>query len=58
MEGIRDSNDVTAALQVASAAEDVGKIQSLSIEYAATASQLEELMAAWEELAHEQGMAG
>ena len=50
--------DVTAALQVASAAEDVGKIQSLSIEYAATASQLEELMAAWEELAHEQGMAG
>jgi ATP-binding cassette subfamily F protein 3 len=51
-------DDVTAALQAASAAEDVGKIQSLSIEYAAIAKRLEELMAAWEELAHEQGMAG
>jgi ATP-binding cassette, subfamily F, member 3 len=50
--------DVSAALQRASAAEDVGKIQSLSIEYASTVRRLEELIEAWEELAHEQTMAG
>jgi ATP-binding cassette subfamily F protein 3 len=50
--------DVSAALQIASGAEDVGKIQSLSIEYSATADHLEGLMSAWEELAHEQGLAG
>ena len=46
------------ALQQATAAEDVGKIQSLSIEYAATEERLETLMKQWEELAHEQAVAG
>lgn len=46
------------ALQQATAAEDVGKIQSLSIEYAATEQRLETLMKQWEELAHEQAVAG
>jgi ATP-binding cassette, subfamily F, member 3 len=50
--------EVGAALQAASEAEDVGKIQSLSIEYASAASRLEELIESWEELAHEQTMAG
>ncbi|MDT8305858.1 MAG: ABC-F family ATP-binding cassette domain-containing protein [Anaerolineae bacterium] len=51
-------DELAAALQEASAAEDVGKIHSLSIEYNATVSHLEELIEAWEELAHEQTMAG
>jgi len=46
------------ALQAATASEDVGKIQSLSIEYAATEQRLETLMNRWEELAHEQAVAG
>ena len=46
------------ALQAATASEDVGKIQSLSIEYAATEERLETLMNQWEELAHEQTVAG
>ncbi len=50
--------EVGAALQAASAAEDVGMIQSLSIEYASAASHLEELVESWEELAHEQTLAG
>ena len=47
-----------AALQRASAAEDVDKIQSLSIEYAATEQRIEELIEQWEKLAHEQAVAG
>ena len=46
------------ALQKATASGDVDKIQSLSIEYAATERRLEMLMKQWEELAHEQAVAG
>jgi ATP-binding cassette subfamily F protein 3 len=48
---------LSAALQAASEAEHFDKIQSLSIEYAATEERLEALMAKWEKLAHEQTMA-
>jgi ATP-binding cassette, subfamily F, member 3 len=50
--------ELGAGLQQASEAEDVGEIQRLSIEYASAVSHLDELMEAWEELAHEQAMAG
>ncbi|MDX1665515.1 MAG: ABC-F family ATP-binding cassette domain-containing protein [Candidatus Promineifilaceae bacterium] len=48
---------LTSALQDASAAEDVDRIHSLSIEYAATEERLTELMGRWEELAYEQAVA-
>ena len=49
--------ELSQALQTATAAEDVDKIQSLSIEYAAIERQLEQLIKKWEELAHEQAVA-
>lgn len=45
------------ALQAATEEEHFDKIQSLSLEYAATERRLETLMEKWEELAHEQAMA-
>ena len=50
--------ELSRALQAATATEDVDRIHSLSIEYAATERRLEQLIKKWEELAHEQTMAG
>jgi ATP-binding cassette, subfamily F, member 3 len=44
---------ISDALQTATQAQSFDKIQSLSLEYAATEAQLEERMAEWETMAHE-----
>lgn len=49
--------DITNALQLATADQSFDKIQSLSIEYAATEARLESLMQEWEALAHEHSLA-
>ncbi|RMH00574.1 MAG: ABC transporter ATP-binding protein [Chloroflexi bacterium] len=45
--------ELTEAIQVATQRDDFDKIQSLSVEYAATEAELDNLMTAWEKLAHE-----
>jgi ATP-binding cassette, subfamily F, member 3 len=45
------------ALQLASVGQPFDKIQALSIEYAAVEQQLEQSVAAWEKLVHEQALA-
>lgn len=49
---------LSQALQKATQEERFDKIKSLSIEYAATEEQLQTLMEKWEQLAHEQAVAG
>jgi len=46
--------ELSDALQIASAGQPFDKIQALSIEYAAVEQQLEQSVAAWEKMVHEQ----
>ncbi len=53
-----DLKEIGQLLQQASEAKEIDKIQSLSLEYAAAESQLEEMLREWEELAREHSLAG
>jgi hypothetical protein len=50
--------EIGQLLQQASEVKDLDKIQSLSLEYAAGESQLEQMLGEWEELAREHSLAG
>jgi len=50
--------EIGQSLQQASEAKNIDEIQSLSLEYAAAESRLEEMLREWEELAREHSLAG
>jgi ATP-binding cassette subfamily F protein 3 len=51
------TEDLGRQLQEASLAEDLERIQTLSVEYGSVEEQLAELLREWEDLAHEQSLA-